>query len=145
MVGKDIPGQDNPAGPPLMHRGFDQRGGMPGPEPFINKRLMGLGLDEKQKEAIKEINSNVMKSTIKKRADIEITRIELKDILDRETVDLGAAEAAVKKTETLMAEIHLMHIKAMEEIKSKLTPEQRKKFKAPPEKEDVSSKKQQTS
>ncbi len=145
MVGKDIPGQDNPAGHPLMHRGFDQRGGMPGPESFINKRLMGLGLDEKQKEAIKEINSKVMKSTIRKRADIEITRIELKDILDRETVDLSAAEAAVKKTETLMAEIHLMHIKAMEEIKSKLTPEQRKKFKTPPEKEDVSSKKQQTS
>ncbi len=143
--GKETPGQEKPAGPPMMHPGFEMRDGMPGPVPLINKRLMGLGLDEKQKEAIKEINSRVMKYTIKKRADIEIARIELHDILDRETVDLGAAEAAVKKTETLMAEVHLMHIKAMEEIKSKLTVEQRKKFKAHSEKEDGSSKKQQNS
>lgn len=138
-------GKDMPAGHPMMHRGFDLRDGMPGPEPLIDKRLAGLGLDEKQKAVIKEINSRVMKSTIKKRADIEIAKIELQDILDRETVDLSAAETAVKKTETLMAEVHLMHIKAMEEIKSKLTPEQRKKFKAPPEKENTCSKKQQAS
>jgi Spy/CpxP family protein refolding chaperone len=138
--GWDFPAQ----GMPMMHRGMDMMDGIPGMGPFMGKRLMDLGLDEKQKEAIKDINSRMVKSTIRKRADLEIARIELRDILDKDIVDLNVVEPQLKKIESLITDIHLMHIKAAEEIKAKLTPEQRKKFKSPPVREEAPWKKQQS-
>src|SRR5271157_1165408 len=87
-----------------------------------------LGLDEKQKETLRQIHFRTMKDTVRKRADIKVAKIELREILSKDTVDMAAAESAVKKIEGLKAEMKMMHIKAMEEIKSNLNPEQRKKF-----------------
>jgi Spy/CpxP family protein refolding chaperone len=41
---------------------------------------------------------------------------------------MNAVEAKVKQLEAMKTEMQLSHIKAMEECKAKLTPEQRKKF-----------------
>lgn len=90
--------------------------------------LMALGLDENQKEAMKEIKSRVMKEIIKKRADERIAGIELKELIDKDSVDMKAVETKLKKIEALKTEMHLSFIKAVEEAKSKLTPEQRKEF-----------------
>lgn len=90
--------------------------------------LRGLGLDEKQKEAIKEIKNRTKKDTIRGRADLQVARVELKEILDRDVVDMNAAEAKLKQTSSMMTDMRLSHIKTMEEVKAKLTPEQRKKF-----------------
>jgi len=92
------------------------------------EHLMGLGLDEKQREAIKEIKSRVIKEAIRKSADERIAGIELKDLLDKDPVDIKAVEAKIKQIETLKTEMHLSLIMAIEEVKSRLTPEQRKKF-----------------
>ncbi len=91
--------------------------------------LAGLGLDEKQKEAVKAIRSRVAKDTIRKRADLEIARIDLKDALRKEQVDMGSVETILKKMASLQTEIRLSHIKSMEEIKALLTAEQKKKLK----------------
>lgn len=93
-------------------------------------RLFGkLGLDEKQKEAIRVINNRVTKDTIRKRADMQIARVELRDILHKDQVDMNAAEAKLKQIASLMTDIRLSHIRAMEEMKAQLTPEQKEKFK----------------
>ena len=93
------------------------------------KHLMGLGLDEKQKEALKALHSKTMKDMTKRKADLQIAVIELKDLLDKDPVDMKAVEAAAKKSGSLRTEMFLAHIRAHEEMKSILTPEQRKKFK----------------
>lgn len=103
--------------------------GMMKREHHLWRALMSLGLDEKQKEAIKEIESRVMKDTVSKRADVEVARIELRDLLAKDQVNMNAAEATLKKIASLQTDIRLSHIKAMQEMKAKLTPEQRKKFK----------------
>lgn len=95
----------------------------------IWRSLMGLGLDENQKGSLKEIMGGVRKDSIRKRADLQIARIELKDILDKDQVDMNAAEVKLKQLESLKTDMRLAHLKAMEEIKAKLTPEQRDKFK----------------
>jgi len=95
----------------------------------IWKHLKGLGLDEKQRAAIREIESSVMKDTIKKGADVKIARMELKEILHKDPVDMQAVEAKVKEIGSLVMDIHLSHIKAMVDIKAQLTPEQKEKFK----------------
>ena len=91
--------------------------------------LMDLGLDEKQKEALKALRSKTMKDMTQRRADEQIAVIELKDLLDKDPVDMKAVEAAAKKSGSLRTEMFLAHIRAHEEMKSILTPEQRKKFK----------------
>ncbi len=70
-----------------------------------------------------------MKEMIKKRPDELIAVIEMKELIDKDSVDMKAVEAKLKQIETLKTEMHLSLIKAIEEAKSKLTPEQRKKFK----------------
>jgi Spy/CpxP family protein refolding chaperone len=102
--------------------------GMMRREHHLWRSLMSLGLDEKQMEAVREIKSRVMKDTIRKRADLAVARIDLRDLLHKDQVDMSAAEATLKKMASLQTDIRLSHIKALEEIKTKLTPEQRKKF-----------------
>jgi Spy/CpxP family protein refolding chaperone len=93
------------------------------------KHLMSLGLDDKQKEALKTLRSKTMKDMVKKSADKQVADIELKDLLDKDSVDMKAVEALVKKKGSLNTEMFLVHIKAHEEMKSILTPEQRKRLK----------------
>ena len=70
-----------------------------------------------------------MKKMIKKRADECIAGIEMKELMDKDPVDIKAVEAKLKQIETIKTEMQLSLIRAAEEAKSKLTPEQRKKFK----------------
>ncbi len=93
------------------------------------KHIMGLGLDEKQKEALKALRSKTMKEMAKKRADVIIAGIELRDLLDKDPVDMKSVEAAAKKKSSIQTEMFLAHVKAHEEMKSILTPEQKKKMK----------------
>ncbi|HUL00130.1 MAG TPA: hypothetical protein VLX29_04665, partial [Nitrospirota bacterium] len=65
---------------------------------------------------------------IQKRADIKIARIDLREQLHKDSVDMGAVEAQVKKIEGLKTAMIINAIKAREEIKSKLTPDQLKKL-----------------
>jgi len=94
----------------------------------MSKSLKDLNLDDQQKAFMAEIKGRMMKESIRKKADLQIAQFELKELLTQETVDMKAVEAKVRQIETMKADMHLSHIKAMEECKSKLTPEQRKKF-----------------
>ena len=117
----------------MDHKGMSMMHGMGGmmmaDDHPMWKQLMGLGLDEKQKEALKALHSKTMKDMTKKRADEMIAGIELRDLLDKDPVDMKAVEAAAKKSESLRTEMFLAHVRAHEEMKSILTPEQRKKLK----------------
>lgn len=95
----------------MMGRGYAMGPGMMGEHSILNK-LVSLGLDEKQKEAVKEIVRTTMKETIKKRADLDIARIDLRDLLDKDSVNMKAVESKLKQIGSLETDIHLSHIKA---------------------------------
>jgi len=113
---------------PGMMGGCGMDGQMMGAEHHMSKHLMGLNLDEQQKTLTGEIKSRMMKEMIRRSADMRIVQIELKDLLRQDPVDMKAVEAKVKQLEMMRTEMHLSHIKAMEDIKTKLTPDQRKKL-----------------
>ena len=115
-------------GMPMMPMGHAGMGVMESEHPMW-RSLMDLGLDEKQNEAIKKIKSRLTKDTIRKRADLELANVDLRDILDKDSVDLNAAEAKLKNLESLLTDIRISRIKAFEEVKAMLTPEQKNKFK----------------
>ncbi|HWR58547.1 MAG TPA: periplasmic heavy metal sensor [Thermodesulfovibrionales bacterium] len=102
--------------------------GMRGAEHRMWVHLKDLGLDDNQKEAMKDIRSRAEKDAVKKKADLQLAGIDLRDILRKDPVDIKAAEAKLKQLEALRTDLHLARIMVMEEVKSKLTPEQRKKF-----------------
>ncbi|MDA8082143.1 MAG: periplasmic heavy metal sensor [Nitrospiraceae bacterium] len=97
-------------------------------EKMMMDRLASLGLDAKQKESVKAIHLKTKKEMIRKKADADIARLDLREILGKDTVDMAAAEATVKQIEALRADMQMMHIRAREEIKAVLTPAQRTKF-----------------
>lgn len=102
-------------------------GGGEGAHPNM-EMLKRLGLDAKQEAAVKAIHEKTQKEMIKRQADIKIAEIELREILAVDTVDMAAAAAAVKKLEGLKTDMKMMSIKSMEEVKSNLNPEQKKKI-----------------
>ncbi len=61
-------------------------------------------------------------------ADMRIAHIEQRDLLAKDPVDMKAVETIMKQTELLRTQMQLSRIKAMEEVKTKLTPDQKKKF-----------------
>jgi Spy/CpxP family protein refolding chaperone len=88
------------------------------PFPIIN-------LDNKQKEALKEIENSFTKELIRKRADEQIAEVELRELLDKDTVDMKAVETKLKQIATIKIETQFIFIKSIEKMKAKLTPEQR--------------------
>ncbi len=111
-----------------MMAGHGPSGRMMEAEHHLARFLEGLALDEQQKKVIGEIRSGIKKDTIRRMADISIARIELRDLILQDPLDMKAVEAKVRQLGSLRTEMHLSHLKALENIKTKLTPEQRKKL-----------------
>jgi|WetSurSiteA1Bulk_404760.scaffolds.fasta_scaffold01873_2 Spy/CpxP family protein refolding chaperone len=126
-------GEGMQGGMPMMggmkHDGKGMMEGMMGEDHPMWQHLLSLDLDEKQKDTIRGIKSSLMKDTIKKKADWQIAKLELKDLLHKDPVDLKAVEAKLKQIAEIETNIHLSHIKSKETVKAKLTPDQREKLK----------------
>ena len=95
---------------------------------YVMMMMMNLGLDQKQKEAVHETIDRTVKDLIKKRSDLLVAIIDLEDIIQREPIDINAAESKLKQIEPIKSAMFLTQLKALEEIRSILTPEQRDKL-----------------
>lgn len=121
-------------GPPAPFRMmFRDREMMDGPFPEMPEyrllmHLHGFGLDENQKQEIRKIVNELMKNTVLMQSDVQIAMLEMKDILDKDPVDMKAVESKLKKMESLITALKLSHIRALEEVKAKLNPDQREKL-----------------
>jgi Spy/CpxP family protein refolding chaperone len=90
--------------------------------------ISALGLDDNQSTEVKAVLRKLQKEMIQKRADIQVAEIELREILEKEPVDVKVAETKVKQIASLKTEAVMMHIQGIEDVKVKLTPEQKKKL-----------------
>jgi Spy/CpxP family protein refolding chaperone len=90
--------------------------------------LKQLNLTDTQKTAIHEIMVSTKKDMIQKRADLKIAKVELGEQLRKDSVDMIAVEAQLKKVESLRTDMKLDAIKARVKVKNTLTPDQRKKL-----------------
>lgn len=90
--------------------------------------LPRLNIDRNRMDAIREIEIRTVKEGIRKRAELQVASIELGELLGKDPVDLKAVEVKLKQIAALKTEMQLARIKAIEEIKGKLTSEERKKL-----------------
>jgi len=110
--------------------------GGPGPmdmiqpgEPPIWRHLRDLGLDEKQMESIRAIKTKTLKEMVRKRADEQLTVIDLKELLAKDSVDMKAVEATLRQMESIRTDVKMAMLQSIEEVKANLTPDQRNKLK----------------
>jgi len=85
-----------------------------------------LGLDDNQSADVKAILLKLQKEMIQKQANIQVAEIELREILEKDPVDVKIAETKVKQIASLKTEAAMMHIQGIEDVKAKMTPEQKK-------------------
>lgn len=110
----------------LMEPGFHGRRGHE--RPLISQMLMSkeqLGLTADQERSLRGLRANFQKESIRQTAEIEVTELELGDLLEQEKVDIGKAEALARKSALLRADLRVARIKTIEAGKAVLTPEQR--------------------
>jgi len=106
--------------------------GGPAERPLISLALRHkdkLGLSEEQVKTLEAIRAAFQEEAEKRSASLRRAEAELQELLASEPVDLAKVEAKLKEIETLRTELRLSRIKALEQGKAVLTPEQRKKLK----------------
>jgi Spy/CpxP family protein refolding chaperone len=114
--------------------GMMESGGMGGhvgmmePGPMLRMLKTELSLSEGQETQLKDIVYQVAKTSIKQRADVQVAEIELQQLLDADPVNIGKIETKLKDIEGLRTGLRLNLIKAHEQVKGVLTPEQRQKL-----------------
>jgi Spy/CpxP family protein refolding chaperone len=103
---------------------------------LVHRALMGsmdyyldrqdlLGLTEKQTEALREIRLDAANETKDIKSDLDVARIELQDMLDREPINVNAASRKLEEVHGLEAELQSEQIRAMVEARKVLTPKQK--------------------
>lgn len=120
----------SPMIPPMAPCDMEQMKGMPelNHSPWMHFQI--LNLDEKQKEALREIENYITKELIRKGADEQIAEIELRELLEENTVvDLDAVKTKLEQIAAIKTETQFIVIKSMEKMKAKLTSEQREMLK----------------
>jgi len=126
------PGPSGMMGSGMM--GMMEGGGMGGhmgmmhPGPMLQMLKTELTLSAAQEKQLKDILYQVTKTSTKQRADVRVAEIELQQLLDTDPVEMGKVEGKLKEIEVLRTAIQLNLIKAHEQAKGLLSPEQRQKL-----------------
>ena len=96
-----------------------------------NERMKAeLGLTDEQAEKLHQISTDSRKASIRTRADLQIRRMELHEILRADKTDRDAAMKKVQEISDLQGQMMRQHVESMLAAKSVLTPEQQKKIHA---------------
>jgi len=99
--------------------------GKPG---FYTKFADELGLSNDQVKKLEAIWYNHKKVAIRKKADLKIAQLELKNILSQQPTDFKKANAKIAEIGSLENGLRLDHLQSIEKARKVLTPEQLKKF-----------------
>lgn len=125
-----------------MHRGMMTRGGRSarrhgrrmgldshgpgGPGHFVRMAEL-LELTDKQIEDLKALRRDHEKAAIEMRADIALIRVDMKELLDQESIDFGKIKAKVAQIADLHKKMRLARWTLMEKSHDLLTTEQMEK------------------
>jgi hypothetical protein len=91
-----------------------------------NKDRLGLSADQVHK--LEQLRDNFQRQSIRNDADLRIVEIDIAELLDHESVEMTKVEAKIREGEKLRADLRLARIRAIEQAKSQLNAEQKKKL-----------------
>ncbi len=87
-----------------------------------------LELSPEQVKKLEQLRDGFERQSIRNRADSRIVELDISELLDQPAVDLTKVEAKIREAEKLRADLRIARIRTIEQAKTVLTPEQRKKF-----------------
>jgi Spy/CpxP family protein refolding chaperone len=102
--------------------------GDPAARPLITIMLhhrSELGLSPEQVSRLEELRAEFSREAIRRDADIRIAELDLAKLLEQEPPDLAKVEAKVRESAQLRADLRIARLRAVEQGKAVLTPEQR--------------------
>ena len=74
---------------------------------------------------LEELRTEFSREAIRRDADIRIDELDLAKLLEQEPADLAKVEAKVRESAQLRADLRIARLRAVEQGKAVLTPEQR--------------------
>ena len=89
-----------------------------------------LGLSPSQVQSLERLRSNFQQEATRHETDLRTTESDLAALLNADPTDLGRVEAKVREIERLRAELRIARLRAIEQGKAQLTPEQRSKLRS---------------
>src|SRR5262245_52936601 len=102
--------------------------GDPAERPLISIMLQHrteLGLSADQVSRLETLRSDFTREAIRRGAEIRIAELDLATLLDQEPVDMTKVEAKVREVGQLRADLRIARLRAVEQSKAVLSPEQR--------------------
>jgi Spy/CpxP family protein refolding chaperone len=97
----------------------------------VLKAKEALGLSDEQETRLRTIATNFKKDRVRKHAEVELAEIDMHQLLHRQDKQANAEDidTAVRKMYGLKADLRIASIKAFQEARTVLTPEQWQKMK----------------
>jgi|GEM_PF-4174125 len=92
-------------------------------------RRPGLGLSEDQRQKLMQLRTDIEKETIRKRAEMSVARIELRELIAQKNVDLNLVEKKIRQIELLRGDIRIYRVQSLLKAKGFLNTVQFEKFK----------------
>lgn len=100
------------------------------PISMITRNREKLGLSTEQVRNLERLRNSFEKESIRKEADIRVAKMDLRDLLNAQPVDMSKVEAKVREVERLRADLRFARIRTVEKGKEQLTSDQREKLEA---------------
>lgn len=97
---------------------------------FMLRHRDQLGLSPEQVQSLERLRGDFQREAIRRGADLRIAEMELATLLDADSLDLGKVEAKLREIERQRADLRLARIRAIEQGKAELSPEQRAKLRS---------------
>lgn len=94
----------------------------------LQERLQQLDLNESQQSTVQTLERTHAKEAIRLRAELATMRVDLRQLLRTDPVDLSRVKPALQAIAAKEADLRLAHITLMQDIRQVLTPEQQKQI-----------------
>jgi Spy/CpxP family protein refolding chaperone len=95
---------------------------------LLERLAQQLALTDEQETQVRALMRAHLKEAIRTKADLVVKRIDLRDLLDTEPVDLPKVKDLLQTMASQQADLRFAHITLMQDIKKLLTPAQQDKF-----------------
>ena len=97
-------------------------------EDRLQQSLQQLGLNESQQTTVQTLLRTQAKERIRLRAEIDAMRVDLRQLLRADTVDLNSVKAALQAIAAKEVDLQTAHFTLLHDIRQILTSDQRKQF-----------------
>jgi len=89
-----------------------------------------LGLTTQQVDSLRKLGMDSRRAAIRRRADLQIARLDFMSLRWSNPVDMGKVEAKVREIERFKGDGRIAGIRTAEDAKAQLTAEQREKLRS---------------